>query len=154
MKNKIDTITRNKKIDPSVFQSISTAFIKQTDIFGGTGFVGSLEEKRIPHIIDLALKDFPQLTEKLNDQTVDDIILNIGSFLGETLLKIYKTYGASWKWSDNQERWVIGFKNKKDDYIELNVFYKIEKRIKNGMEDSIEYCCKVWKDMIAGKYPQ
>lgn len=63
-------------------------------------------------------------------------VLDLGSALGEAFRM---AFGGTWRYSQAQDRWVIAGTSTKGDEVEFNVFNKLEKRIENGMEDSIQH---------------
>jgi len=67
-------------------------------------------------------------TQRLNDAERDQLVSNIGSYLGEAIIA---TYGGAW--SQDEFGWHIRFDEKNRAYP----FTKVAKQLHNGSEDSI-----------------
>lgn len=94
--------------------------------------------------VDALVSEMKDMVTTYSDET----ILLFGSALGEAFRIVFD---ASWKYSDTQERWVVSRRTFKGDNVDFNVFNKIEKRIENGMDDSIGYYFVVNKKIVSGE---
>jgi hypothetical protein len=75
----------------------------------------------------------------------DDTLVIFGSPLGEAFKILF---GGGWHYAEEQERWVIRTKTPERDRMDINVFNKFEKRLVNGMEDSISYYMRGMAKML------
>ncbi len=83
-------------------------------------------------------------------QKLTQIVMVIGSFLGETLRQVYR---GRWEWNDNLKTWEVRFQLPDRKEEGAFVFFKVEKRFKNGMEDSISFFAHVMDSRIKGTIP-
>lgn len=83
-------------------------------------------------------------------QRLAQIVVVIGSFLGETLCQVYH---GRWEFDDTLKTWAVRFKLPDHKEEGANVFFKVEKRFKNGMEDSISFFAHVIDGRIKGIIP-
>lgn len=141
--NENEAITRDLSLDPKSFHNISENFIRLMTAQMQKNGNKMPEGETAIQFADLACENIPK-------ESVDNMILTIGSFLGETLNKIW---GSRWHYSPSQERWVLFIKSKKGDDLELNIFRKVHNRMLNGEEDSILYWYESAKKMIDGWVP-
>jgi len=140
--DRLDSLTRDANLNPGDFKVLSEGFVEimRTEI-GVVSF--DLSEE------GLSLLD--PIIENIRESLLSDsqnFILNvmrIGSFLGETFIKLY---GGQWIFNQQFKRWGVEVGLKNYEKIFINVFHKIVKRIINGPEDSIDYYCKMNRDII------
>ena len=132
-----EQITRNSNTDPAGFSRVNEEFLNLMRQ-KGIAHIGNSEESIL--ITDQMLSQPPS-----DEESIQNEILWVGSFIGETFLRLF---GGKWAWDERQERWVVLIRNKNDETISLNVFRKVENRIRKGMEDSIEYWYQSIKGMI------
>ena len=101
------------------------------DIFGiELGF----DEKSILELDDLIQKGWPDEPPTM----IDNVVLLFGSFLGEAIIN---TLGGHWE--KGTQSWGVRIGD-----ATMNVFSKVEKRLLNGIEDSISYYYKSTKKML------
>ncbi|PIR97987.1 MAG: hypothetical protein COT89_01920 [Candidatus Colwellbacteria bacterium CG10_big_fil_rev_8_21_14_0_10_42_22] len=101
------------------------------DIFG---VELDFDEKSILELDNLIQKGWPDEPPI----QIDNVILLIGSFLGEAIIKT-----LNGEWEETQQGWGIRVKN-----ATLMVFSKVKKRLLNGMEDSISFYYTSTKKML------
>lgn len=83
-------------------------------------------------------------------QRLAQIVMVIASFLGETLCQVYR---GRWEWDESIKTWQVRFQLPDHKEEGANVFFKVEKRFKNGMEDSISFFAHVIDGRIKGTIP-
>jgi len=132
-----EQVTRNPNTDPAGFSRVNEEFLNLMHKQGITN-IGNSEDSILA--TDYMLSQPPS-----DEESIQNEILWVGSFIGETLIRLF---GGKWAWDERQERWVVLIRSKNDETISLNVFRKVENRIRKGMEDSIEYWYQNIKEMI------
>lgn len=75
------------------------------------------------------------------------MILLFGSFLGEAFRPMFN---GRWTWNEPFKSWAITFPLAKGGEDGAFVFAKVEKRFKNGMEDSLSFYTKVTYGLAKG----
>jgi hypothetical protein len=78
----------------------------------------------------------------------DGTILLLGSAVGEAIIALFSSV-AHWEFSEKQKRWVVSILLEDGSIVEWNAFHKVEKRLHNGNEDSIQYWVRAMTDMMA-----
>lgn len=137
--------TRDPKQDPQFFSSTAQHFVDQLELpmfktkEEANGFIRALD-----NTIDVLVAHMQENNMNYSDST----ILNFGSVLGEAFRVVF---GGQWKFSEGQNRWVIVTKTKDGSRAEINVFNKLQKRIENGMEDSITYYFQMLQKTLVGE---
>ena len=71
---------------------------------------------------------------------LDAIVQIFGAYLGEVLVRT-----LDGRWAEKDGRWVVEISLPNGDTAQANVFYKVQKRFENGMEDSLGYYYAVMK---------
>jgi hypothetical protein len=107
----------------------AAAFIRDTDMIADS-MIDILKDKELPF--------------------TEGSVLIFGSALGEAIIVLF-SLAAKWTYSLVQDRWVVSLRLEDGSELEWNVFHKVEKRFKNGMEDSLEYWIRGVIDMITKK---
>lgn len=123
--------TRNPNLDPQIFAQRSGNFFTS---FGLPSFTSAEEASGFIEAIDQVVDILAQRLASENATFSDELVFDLGSALGEAFRTALNA--TEWRYSPKQNRWVIAGRTTTDD-IEFNVFNKLEKRIANGMEDSI-----------------
>lgn len=135
--------TRNPNLSPEFFA-------EKTKEFFATMNVPSPENaQQAQEFINALDGTINALTAHLRENGLtysDNTILYFGSPLGEAFGILFN---GSWKFSEKQGRWVVECRASNGDEVEINVFRKVEKRIENGMEDSISYYLEGIKKVLA-----
>lgn len=130
--------TRDPKTDPHVFAKTYQDYLDSLT-------KGGINIDR-PEDLILMIDGSINLLQPKNDQEAGMMMFNSACYVGGNMIKLF---GGYWTWSKNQERWIVALKDKREGSdIEANVFHKMEKRIVNGMEESISYWYKMMKKMI------
>ena len=121
--------------------NLSSAFFaeKTRDFFAPMDVPNPANAQQAEEFINAIDVTVDALTNHLRETGLtfsDTTILYFGSPLGEALRILFN---GAWRFSEKQERWVVECLAKNGGRVEMNVFRKIEKRIENGMEDSISF---------------
>ena len=136
--------TRDSNLDPAFFKE------KTREFFAPMHVTNPEDAKQAEEFINALDATADVLTAHLRETGLtysDTTILYFGSPLGEAFRILFN---GAWIFSQKQGRWVIKCLAQNGDEIEINVFRKIEKRIENGIEDSISfYLASIKKLMIA-----
>ena len=98
----------------------------------------------IQNVLDVFEKD-DNLT--LSADHLNGLVLLNGSFLGEA---IRETLGGEWE--ETKQSWAIKISNISVGNVSIRVFGKVQKRLLNGMEDSISYYYKSVKKMLENNF--
>lgn len=123
---------------PEQFKHYAQIHIDTTkDVFG---VELDFEEKSVLELDDLIQKGWPDGVPAM----LDNVVLLIGSFLGEAIIKI-----IGGEWESTAEGWGIRINN-----ATLMVFSKVKKRLLNGMEDSISFYYKSSKKMLEDDFKE
>jgi len=85
-----------------------------------------------------------------NQQLVQDLVMQIGSFLGEALLRVY---GGRWTWDERFGTWRVSIPTTSGKDTTPGPFAKVQKRLESGMEDSVSFFAKVTDSMVRGEIP-
>ncbi len=125
--------TRDPSISPDLFSEYTAQFF---EVYTIPPFTNPEEAVGLVYIMDTLVDAITDTMKKQNLLYTPETILIFGSPLGEALRMIFS---ADWVFSERQDRWVLAFTLPNNDRVELNPFNKLEKRIENGMEDSINY---------------
>lgn len=78
------------------------------------------------------------------------MILLFGSFLGEAFRHMYN---GRWKWDERHKSWAVTYPLGKGGEDGAFVFAKVEKRFKNGKEDSLSFYAEVTDKRVRGIIP-
>jgi len=131
--------TRNKTLNPEYFTEIFTDYFTS---LGHEPFASTDDAIQYIYAVDNILNNAAETLDSIDASSY----VQIGCALGEAFIKVFD---GVWFYSEKPQRWVVRFSNG-SDVIEQNVFNKLEKRIQNGMEDSITYSyeatCTILKD--------
>lgn len=125
--------TKNPQTNSDVFITKAAEFFRVNSLPAcvsseeTVGFITAVDE-----LIDVFLRQFAE--EHLAPS--EEFVLQLGSALGTAFLMLFN---GEWHFSPSQNRWVVRYPMPQGDMYEVNVFNKIEKRLKNGDEDSISY---------------
>ncbi len=125
--------TRNPELSPELFAERTAQFF---DTYQLPPFTTVEEAVNFVMVMDTLVDAICESMKQLEMSYTPETILIFGSPLGEAMRMIFQ---AVWIFSPKQDRWVLTFETPSGDRMELNVFNKLEKRIDNGMEDSITY---------------
>ncbi|MBU2101120.1 hypothetical protein KKH05_00110 [Patescibacteria group bacterium] len=126
------------EMGPEQFKHYAQIHIDTTkDVFG---VELDFEEKSVLELDDLIQKGWPDGVPAM----LDNVVLLIGSFLGEAIIKI-----IGGEWESTAEGWGIRINN-----ATLMVFSKVKKRLLNGMEDSISFYYKSSKKMLEDDFKE
>lgn len=125
--------TRDPSISPDLFAEYATQFFETYML---PPFKNPEEAVGLVYIMDTLVDAITNTMKEKGLVYTPETILVFGSPLGEALRMIFS---ADWVFSERQDRWVLAFTLPNNDRVELNPFNKLEKRIENGMEDSITY---------------
>ncbi|MBP7741112.1 MAG: hypothetical protein KA104_00275 [Candidatus Pacebacteria bacterium] len=125
--------TRNPELSPELFAQRTAQFFETYQL---PPFTTVEEAVNFVMVMDTLVDAICDSMKQLEMSYTPETILIFGSPLGEAMRKIFQ---AVWIFSPAQDRWVLAFETPKGEMMELNVFNKLEKRIDNGMEDSITY---------------
>jgi hypothetical protein len=134
-------ITKEERLNPELFAAYGNQFINLMNQ------ILKIEVSDPDIIIDEAEKIADYFFKRnLEDERLPNLKLQMGSCLGETIIK---KFPAKWHWSENQQRWVVRHITKKNDRVEFNVFNKVDKRFSRGEEDNLQYWWGLLKDTIS-----
>ncbi|KKS96409.1 hypothetical protein A3B05_02795 [Candidatus Giovannonibacteria bacterium RIFCSPLOWO2_01_FULL_43_160] len=137
--------TRNHNKDGNYFSEKANGFLAALNI---PMFVSKKDAVEFIESFDPTIDALVQSMEESGAAYSTETILLFGSTLGEAFRIVF---GGQWHFSEKQERWVVVCKMKDGSDIEMNIFLKTEKRIVNGMEDSVTYYFQLTKKMIDGE---
>jgi hypothetical protein len=80
----------------------------------------------------------------------EQMIMIFGSYLGEAFRQLYN---GSWTWDDHFKTWGVTFPLPKGSKDTALVFFKVQKRFNNGMEDSLSFFAVVTDGKANGRIP-
>ncbi|OGS51028.1 MAG: hypothetical protein A3K65_02000 [Euryarchaeota archaeon RBG_16_68_12] len=83
-------------------------------------------------------------------EDLGQMVMIIGSFLGETLRRVY---GGRWVWDPQWRTWAVLLPKKSGGETGPFPFAKVQKRFLNGMEDSISFFVTVTDGIVRGEIP-
>ncbi len=99
-----------------------------------------------------SIKKLDELIEGMGNRpnNLEQMVLLFGSFLGEAICHMYN---ARWKWDDRFKSWAVSFPMAKGGQESAFVFAKVEKRFRNGKEDSLSQFAQAIEERVKGKIP-
>ena len=125
--------TRNPNITPDYFLEQAAECLVT---FSLPPFTNPEEAVAFIETADILADALIERMQKDGSTYSEKTILLFGSPIGEAFRRLL---GGEWKFSPKQNRWVIAVTLDDGAVAEFNVFNKFEKRLTNGMEDSILY---------------
>jgi len=137
--------TRNKNLNPVFFVEKAQELFR---ILNNSIFKDKNKAEEFIKSFDIIVDTLIAQMKESGTVYTKETILLFGSSLGEAFCIVFN---GNWKYSEKQQRWIISCNTKDGDPAELNVFHKLEKRIENGMEDSISYYFDVNKKLLLGE---
>ncbi len=111
------------------------------------GFCGDAARKVYGFDISYDLESIRKLDQIAGDigkpKDLEQMVLLFGSFFGEAICHLFK---GRWEWNDRYKTWGVTFPLAKGGEDSAFVFFKVKKRLINGVEHSLF----VFAEVIAG----
>ena len=100
-----------------------------------------------------SVQKLDKIAEKIDKSSEDNLekaVLVYGAFLGEVIRQLYN---GRWEWDDHYKTWGVTFALPGGKEDSAFVFAKVQKRLKNGMDDSVSFLVEVIDQRVKGKIP-